>query len=187
MWVKGSPLHFIVDSESQKNLILAEVVKQLGLLTTTHPQPYNIGWLHQGRYLRVNQQCCMTYGIQSFKDEVVCDLAPFDVGDVVLGQSYMWKHHVVYESRPRNVIITLGGHLYRIPEVVSTTVPPKQFRKVISHIAKFILSHQHRKKVGEGPKNIVSGKVRKSQQKIEKLRQTLKNTKYIHFFKILNI
>jgi hypothetical protein len=46
MWVKGTPLHFIVDSISQKNLISAEVVKQLGLSTTPHPQPYNIGWLH---------------------------------------------------------------------------------------------------------------------------------------------
>jgi hypothetical protein len=27
MWVKGTPLHFIVDRGSQKNLILAEVVK----------------------------------------------------------------------------------------------------------------------------------------------------------------
>jgi hypothetical protein len=55
MWVKGTPLHFIVDSGSQKNLISAEVIKQLGLSTTPHPQPYNIGWLHQGRDLRVSQ------------------------------------------------------------------------------------------------------------------------------------
>ena len=48
MWVKGTPLHFIVDSGSQKNLISAEVVKQLGLLTTPHPQPYNIDWILQG-------------------------------------------------------------------------------------------------------------------------------------------
>jgi hypothetical protein len=27
MWVKGTPLHFIVDSGSQKNLISAEVIK----------------------------------------------------------------------------------------------------------------------------------------------------------------
>jgi hypothetical protein len=49
----------------------------------------------------------------------------------------MWRHHVVYESRPRSVIVTLGGHLYRIPEVVPTTVPPKKCRKVVSHTAKF--------------------------------------------------
>jgi hypothetical protein len=49
----------------------------------------------------------------------------------------MWKCHVIYESRPRSVIVTLGGHLYRIPEVVPTTVPPKQCRKVVSHTTKF--------------------------------------------------
>jgi len=48
MSVKGSPLQFIVDSGSQKNLISAEVVKRLGLPATTHPQLYTIGWLHQG-------------------------------------------------------------------------------------------------------------------------------------------
>ena len=36
MWVKGSPIQFIVDSGSQKNLILAEVVKRLDLSTTAH-------------------------------------------------------------------------------------------------------------------------------------------------------
>jgi hypothetical protein len=57
MWVKGTPLHFIVDSSIQKNLISAEVVKRLALPTTLHPQPYTIGWLHQGSDLRVSQQC----------------------------------------------------------------------------------------------------------------------------------
>jgi hypothetical protein len=52
----------------------------------------------------------------------------------------MWKHHAIYESRPRSVIITLGGHLYRIPEVVPTTAPPKQCFKVVSHTRKFIFS-----------------------------------------------
>jgi predicted aspartyl protease len=47
MWVNGTPLHFIVDRGSQKNLISTEVIKQLGLSTTPHPHPYNIGWLFQ--------------------------------------------------------------------------------------------------------------------------------------------
>jgi hypothetical protein len=36
MWVKGTPLHFIVDSGSQKNLISVEVIKLLILSTTPH-------------------------------------------------------------------------------------------------------------------------------------------------------
>ena len=42
MWVKGSPLKFIVDNGSQKNLISADAMKQLGIMTTAHPQPYTI-------------------------------------------------------------------------------------------------------------------------------------------------
>jgi hypothetical protein len=61
MWVKGTPLHFIVDSGSQKNLISTEVIKQLGLSTTPHPQPYNIGWLHQGQiFMSTNSVDCHT-------------------------------------------------------------------------------------------------------------------------------
>lgn len=36
IWVKGSPLQFIVDNGSQKNIISVEVVKWLGLLATPH-------------------------------------------------------------------------------------------------------------------------------------------------------
>ena len=89
MWVNGVPLHFIVDHGSQKNLISTEVIKQLNFLTTPHPQPYNIGWLSQGRDLHVNQQCCLPYAIKPFKDEVVCDIAPLEVSNVLLGQPYM--------------------------------------------------------------------------------------------------
>jgi hypothetical protein len=49
----------------------------------------------------------------------------------------MWKRHAIYESRPRSVIVTLRGHLYRIPKVVPTIVPPKKCCKVVSHTTKF--------------------------------------------------
>ena len=116
MSVKGTPLHFVVDNGSQKNLISVEVVKRLKLSTTPHPQPYNIGWLSQGQDLCINHQCRLPYAIKPFKDEVLCDVAPLEFCDVLLGQPYMWKHHVVYESRPRSVIITLSKRLYKIPE-----------------------------------------------------------------------
>jgi hypothetical protein len=55
MWVKGTPLHFIIDRGSQKNLISVEVIKRLALPTMSHPQPYTIGWLRQGSDLRISQ------------------------------------------------------------------------------------------------------------------------------------
>jgi hypothetical protein len=142
MWVKDTPLHFIVDSGSQKNLISVEVVKQLALPTMLHPHPYTIGWLRQGSDLHVNQQCHMSYGIKPFKDEVLCDVSPLEVCDVILGQPYLWKCHVVYESRPHNFIITLNKKLYRIPKVVPPSsislISSKKCRKVISQTGKFV-------------------------------------------------
>jgi hypothetical protein len=142
MWVKGTPLHFIIDSGSQKNLISAEVFKRLALPTTPHPQPYTIGWLCQGSDLRVSQQCRLSYDIKPFKDKVLCDVSPLEVCDVLLGQPYLWKCHAVYESRPRSVIITLNRKLYRIPEAVPPSaislISAKQCRKVISQMGKFV-------------------------------------------------
>jgi hypothetical protein len=117
MWVKGALIHFIVDNGSHKNLISEEVIKKLDLRTTPHPEHYTISWIHQGRYLRVIQQCNFLYDIKPLKYEVLCDISPLEVCDVILGQPYLWKCHVVYDSRPRSVIITLGRQLYMIPEV----------------------------------------------------------------------
>ena len=156
MWVKGTPLHFIVDNGSQKNLISAEVVKRLKLPTTPHPQPYNIRWLNQGWDLRVSQQCRLPYAIKPFKDEVLCDVAPLEVCDALLGQPYMWKRHVVYESHPRSVIITLGKWPYRIPEATPkdsiSLISAKQYMKVITQTRKFVLLMIH----SQGEKKVVA-------------------------------
>jgi hypothetical protein len=117
MWVKGNPFHFIFDRDNHKNMISTEVIKWLDLPMTPHLQHYTIGWNHQGIDLHVNQQCHLPYDIKHFKDEVLCDISPLEVFDVLLGQPYFWKRHVVYDSIPCNIIITLGRKLYKIPEV----------------------------------------------------------------------
>jgi hypothetical protein len=147
MWVKGTLLHFIVDSDSQNNLILEEVVKRLALLTTLHPQHYTIGWIYQRRNLHVSQQCHLSYDIKPFKDKVLCDVSPLEVCNVLLGQPYLCKCHVVYESRPRSVIIILNKKLYKILEVVPPSaislISTKKCRKVISQAEKFVLFMIH--------------------------------------------
>jgi hypothetical protein len=78
----------------------------------------------------------MSYRIKPLKDEVFCDVAPLEVCNVLLGQPYLWKHHVVYESMPCTVIINLNRKLYRIPEAVPPSpislISAKRCRKVIS-------------------------------------------------------
>ena len=90
----------------------------------------------------MSQQCRLPYSIKPFTDEVLCDISPIDVSDVLLGQPYLWKRHALYESRPRAVIVTLGNKLYRIPEVpppaAISLVTAKQCNKLISQTRKFV-------------------------------------------------
>lgn len=78
----------------------------------------------------------MPYNIKPFKDEVLCDIAPLEFCDVLLGQPFLWKRHAVYDSRPHSVIITLGRQLYMITEAMLPTtiylISAKQCSKVIS-------------------------------------------------------
>ena len=147
MWVKGSPLQFIIDNGSQKKLISGDAPKRLGLPTKKNPQPYTIKWLHQGRDIRVSQQCCLPYNIKPFTDVVLCDISPLDFCDVLLGKPYVWKRNVVYESRHRVIIVTLGNKLYMIPEVAPPTtvslVIAKQYSKLISKTRKFVFLMIH--------------------------------------------
>jgi hypothetical protein len=94
------------------------------------------------------------YEINPFKDEVLCDVDPLKVCDVLSGQPYLWKRHDVYDSRPRSVIITLKRKLYRIPEAVPPSVifliSAKQCRKLISQIGNFVffmILSQNKKKI----------------------------------------
>ena len=43
IWVQNILLHLIVDNGSQKNLVFEYIVNKLGLGSTLHKQPYNIG------------------------------------------------------------------------------------------------------------------------------------------------
>ena len=141
MWVKGSPLQFLVDSGSQKNLISADVVKRLGLPTIARLQLYTIEWLHPGRDIFIHQQSHLPYIIKPLTNEVLCDVSPLDVADVLLGQPYLWKRHDVYESRPCIVTITLGNNLYKILKVASPTtislIIARQCSKLISKTRNF--------------------------------------------------
>ena len=89
-------------------------------------------------------------------DEVLCEVTPLEVCDVLLGKPYLWKLHVVYQSRPRVVVITFGNKLYKIPEVpplpTISLVTAKQCSKLISQTRKIIFIKIHTL----GKKNIVA-------------------------------
>lgn len=147
MWVKCCPLQFIIDNGSQNNLISTNFKKWLDLETMPQLQSHTISWIIQGWDLCFNQQCHLPYNIKPLIDEVLCDASPLDFCDVLLGQPYFWKFHVVYESKPHIVVINLGIKLCRIPYMAPTTsisfISPMKCSKIISLTRIFLFFFIH--------------------------------------------
>ena len=76
----------VIDSGSCINVISTLLVDQLGLKTTEHLNPYTLQWLSERGEIRVSKQVLITFSIEKYKDEVLCDVAPIEVGHLLLGR-----------------------------------------------------------------------------------------------------
>jgi hypothetical protein len=77
--IKNTLALLMMDNGSQKNLVSQALVNHLNLVTTPHPQPYQLGWVQKdGPRLLVSKRCLVTFSIGQFKDIVLCDVSPLD-------------------------------------------------------------------------------------------------------------
>ena len=105
-----------MDIGSYKSFILEYLVKKLSLVTTPHPHPYNITWMKDGQELIITHQRRLTYFINPFEDEVLCDVALLCLADTMFGKPYLWDRHGSYQSWPQKVIVKIQNQWYDIPE-----------------------------------------------------------------------
>ena len=96
-----------MDNGSQNNFASEYIMNELGLVTTPHPQPYNIVWMKGVQEIRITRQCKLTYFIKPFEDEVLCDMAPLFVVDTLFSKPYLWDQHDTYQSRPQKLIVQI--------------------------------------------------------------------------------
>jgi hypothetical protein len=119
--IKNALALLIMDNGSQKNLVSQDLVNHLNLVTTPHPQPYQLGWVQKdGPHLLVSKRCLVTFAIGQFKDIVLCDVSPLDCADLLLGIPYQTQRNDIYLAKSRQYKITKEGHTY-----ILTTTKPK--------------------------------------------------------------
>jgi hypothetical protein len=67
------------------------VVKQFGLNTQMHDEPYSLKWISNNHKLHITKQCTLKFEISSkFVDEVMCDVVPLNECGMVLGSPYFY-------------------------------------------------------------------------------------------------
>jgi hypothetical protein len=75
--VRHTKVDTLIDSGSQSNLILEELVKELGLKTQIHHKTYTLKWISNNHQMHITKQCTLKFVISSkYVDEVTCDVVP---------------------------------------------------------------------------------------------------------------
>ena len=87
----------IIDRGSCTNVASATMVEKLGMQTSKHPRPYKLQWLNDSGEVRVNKQVLISFSIGKFKDEVLCDVVPMQVGHL-LGRPWQLDRKVKHDG-----------------------------------------------------------------------------------------
>jgi hypothetical protein len=95
---------------------------------------------------------------------------------------FSWASHkcgsaILFMRLDPVVSLTLGGHLYIIPEVILTILPPKQCRKVVCHTTKFnfftVCSNDEQKNTAANAASVQACFVQ--QKQVEKIKEKCKD------------
>jgi len=69
----------IIDEKSCANVLSKRVMEKLGLSIISSTKPYKLQWLTEEGEIIVNKQVLITFAIEKYKDEVLCDVVPIEV------------------------------------------------------------------------------------------------------------
>jgi hypothetical protein len=177
-------------SSSSSSKVSAEVVKQLGLSTTPHPQPYNIG----------DKIFVSASSVDFHMTSIPSRMRYYVMLPHWMSVMFSWAIHICGSAMlfmsldPVVSLLLWGGHLYRIPDIVPTTFPPKQYRKVVSHTTKSASSQYVRKvnirilqPLQSQTKHLLSNRSRSTRlQQSTKIPSVHSHLKYPNWFNRLN-
>ena len=90
MQVKNRVVSAILDSGSQRNLVLASMVKKLGLNLEECTNPYEISGRNREESDPVTHMCTFKFAItKEYIKEVTCDVVPMDCTSILLGVPFL--------------------------------------------------------------------------------------------------
>jgi hypothetical protein len=103
----------LIDSGTQYNLILEELVKQLGLKTQVHHKPYTLKWISNHHQMHITKQCTIKFVISSmYVDEVTCDVVSLRECGMVLGSPYLYDRKEIFYMTKNQYQLTKEGQDY---------------------------------------------------------------------------
>jgi hypothetical protein len=89
------------------------LVKQLGLKTQPHHNPYTLKWISNHHQMHITKECTIKFAISSkYVDEVTCDVVPLRECGMVLGSPYLYDRKAIFYRTKNQYKFTKAGQDY---------------------------------------------------------------------------
>ena len=109
----------ILDSGSCVNAISTATVKNLGLPTVPHPNPYKVSWI-DSTSIPIKSRCQVMIQFQSYQEKIWCDVLPMGVSSIILGRPWLYDHDAILYGRSNSCSFIHNGK-----KIVINSSPPK--------------------------------------------------------------
>ncbi|KAF7841761.1 Aspartic peptidase domain containing protein [Senna tora] len=87
LW-KENVLWLIIDGGSVTNVARTKMVEKLNLPTVRHHRPYKLQWSNECGEITIDKQVLVSFSIGRYHDEILCDVVPMHVGNILLGRPW---------------------------------------------------------------------------------------------------
>jgi hypothetical protein len=134
-------LHTIIDGGSCNNLVSADFVTKIGLMTHAHTHPYYIQWLNNSGKAKVTHTTRVHFSIGTYQDYADCDVVLMQACPLLLGHPWEFDTDVVHHGRTNKyTLVHKGKKITLLPLTLNEIV---QCDRAIAETAKREYEIQH--------------------------------------------
>jgi hypothetical protein len=139
--VKDCPVRTINGGEICNNLVSADFVTKIGLMTRAHTHPYYIQWFNNCGKANVTHTACVHFSIGTYHDYADYDVVPMQACYILLDCPWEFDMDVVHHGRSNRYTLVHKGKKITLLPLTSNEIV--QCDKMIAETAKHESKNQH--------------------------------------------
>jgi hypothetical protein len=156
--VKDCRVRTIIDGGSCNNLVSADFVTKIGLMTCAHTHPYYIQWLNNSGKAKVTHTASVHFSIGTYHDYANCDVVLMQACSLLLGRPWEFNNDVVHHGRANNHTLVHKGKKITLLRLTPNEIV--QCHRAIAETAKRESEIQHDQTASPSSSNAIKLKSR---------------------------
>jgi hypothetical protein len=107
--IKDCRVHTIIDEGSCNNLVSADFMAKIGLMSLLHTHPYYIQWLNNSGKTKVTHTARVHFSIGTYHDYADCDVVLMQVCSLLLGHPWEFDTDAIHYGRSNKYTLMHNG------------------------------------------------------------------------------